>query len=208
MATPPTLTPTTRQHLRPLVKQPPLPPPAPLVLPSPAELPHRMLSEPAHPHARTDERLAALEVGVKSILATQQELMEAVKRVQHELQQRPATVAAAEIQQTSQAAQQRLERGIAATHAQFARYDSDTNGVLDVAELTRALNALGSLRGGRKLTEEDAARVLEGYDKDGNGGLDTEEVHALFAMPSARSEAERDPPVLNSLTAMAQSGWC
>jgi len=136
-------------------------------------------------HARADERLSSLESDVKSILATQQELVAAVKSVQSvlaDMKERPPTAASSAYEaaqlpmQTSQAAQERLERGISATHAQFARYDADANGVLDVAELTRALNALGTLRGGRKLTEEDAGRVLEGYDTDGNGGLDAEEV--------------------------------
>jgi hypothetical protein len=122
---------------------------------------------------------------MKSLVAGQRELLAAVQQMQRDLadtKHRPeaAGVDEGSISNSAQVAQERLEHVITATHAQFARHDADANGVLDVSELTIALNTLGTLRGGRKLTEDDASRVLEGYDEDNNGGLD---VHSSGARP-------------------------
>ena len=47
--------------------------------------------------------------------------------------------------------------------------------MLDVTELSHALNLLGSMGGGKPFTDIECARFLEGYDDDNSGTLDADE---------------------------------
>ena len=82
--------------------------------------------------------------------------------------------------QQSVAAQERLQRVIEGTHAQFLRFDHDHSGNLDVKELAVALNSLGKLQRDQQITAKDARDLLDGYDNDRNGRLSSEEFSALL----------------------------
>ena len=174
--------------LPPLVTQPARQPPVPLKLHNGAANTSGNLQ--SSQSLQLETRLGSLEDGVKNILGA----LATIQTDLVELKQRSAmttNVAAGrgggtEMSPLTSIAEQRLEAVIARTHQQFATYDTDSSGTLDVAELTSALNALGSLKGGRKLTVEDCSKVLSGYDEDRNGGLDSDEF-ATFITDLAQS---------------------
>lgn len=170
----------------------------------------------------SDMRLTALESSMQEIIKTLKTIKSELVLVKEQSEKNcnatispmvsPAQLAAGQLSglrdgltATEYSAQERLESVIKRTHGRFAKYDSDGSGSLDVSELTKALNSLGTLKSGRELTDSVCADILSAYDGDKSRDLDRDEF-ALFVTDlvssgefTFRDELQEDVKLVKSL---------
>ena len=136
----------------------------------------------------TDKRLAALESGIQQILSALHTIQTDVLQLKQQAVLSPfSTSSSTELSTTNdgllesdRVAQERLEGVIRRTYTQFSKHDADESGCLDVAELTKAMNALGSMPGEVRVTESECAIILSAYDEDGSSTLGRDEFTAFI----------------------------